>query len=84
MKNIINHIKYYLFFILFPFDLINLVFFGIFWAITFDRQKIYDIYGNVDRDGIIKDAINYFHSKREIMKHLRIIYLLIILAIFCL
>jgi len=84
MKNILRKIQYYLFFILFPLDFINIILFATIWVITFDRSIMYDSYGNIDFEKIKNDAFQYFFDKREVMKHLKIIYLLIILAIFCL
>ncbi len=84
MKNILRKIQYYLFFILFPLDFINIILFATIWVITFDRSIMYDSYGNIDFEKIKNDAFQYFFDKREVMKHLKIIYSLIILAIFCL
>jgi len=81
MKNIINKIKYYLFFLIFPLMFLNIIIFGIIWAFTFDRRKMYDKYGKLDKNAIIKDAMDFFPKNGEIIKHLAIIYLLIILAV---
>ena len=84
MKNIINRIKYYFFFLIFPLMFVNIIIFGIIWAFTFDRSKMYDQYGKLDKNAIIKDAMDFFPKHGENIKHLAIIYFLIILAIFCL